>query len=401
MISADIATADNQLIYSKYGYRGKSNLSALASRDLSSGAEFQITSPNTELRGDYFVTLSTDQQQVVFLRTQQGKTEIFIANKNGSEQIKLHSVDYVIRSLQFNNSNTELLWFDTLTNSLVSFNLKTKQISHEYLDTLHNLSQRFNTEIISNKHIILATDNSSIDIDKLEINNATPKLTSYLNSPHYEGFVAPFNLSDASIFVSITIETTGFWLFKDGIRKKLFDTDIKDIFGISLSPDDSMLLVASNKTLFIYDTQDFTLIKETLLPGQIQNASWPVADKLLLTYTTDSNKSYAWFYQWQQEKFFKLTNRYTKSAILISEDTLLFLDDKLQLIQKNIDSSESKPLVTLSDKAGVRWTADKNNIFYVKNTNDKYIRKIPLNDVNKEVQYAVPSKRTILELTLN
>jgi hypothetical protein len=86
---------------------------------------------------------------------------------------------------------------------------------------------------------------------------------------------------------------------------------------------------------------------------------------------------------------------------LISEDTLLFLDDKLQLIQKNIDSGESKPLLTLSDKPGVVWTADKNNVYYIKDNFDKYIRKIPLNDVNKEVQYAVPSKRTILELTLN
>jgi hypothetical protein len=339
--------------------------------------------------------------KLLFLRSQQLKTEIFVANIDGSEQVKVLSVDYGIPLLAWANSDTELLWFNPLNSNLMTFNHNTKQISYEYLDTSHDLSQRFKTKIISNKHIISVTDNSSIDIDKLEINNASPKLSGYLNSPHYEGFVAPFNLSDASIFVSATIEATGFWLFKDGIKKRLFNTDIKHISGLSLSPDDSMLLVATNKNLYIYDTLNYELIKEIRLPGDILHASWPVADKLLLTYTSDSNKSYAWFYQWQQEKFFKLTNRYTKSAILISEDTLLFLDDKLQLIQKNIDSGESKPLVTLSDKAGVVWTADKNNVYYIKNYFDKYIRKIPLNDVNKEVQYAVPSKRTILELTLN
>jgi hypothetical protein len=173
------------------------------------------------------------------------------------------------------------------------------------------------------------------------------------------------------------------------------------ISGVSLSPDDSMLLVATNKALFIYDTQDYTLIKEIRLPGDILHASWPLPDKILLTYSEGSNKSFAWFYQWQQETLFKLTNRYTKSAKLISKDTLLFLDENFQLISKSINSGESYPLVTLSDKAGIKWTANEHNIYYLKNKYDRFIRKIALNDTSQEETFPVSSKKIIYDLSIN
>jgi hypothetical protein len=118
---------DNKLIYTKFNYRGKNKVSALVNRDINTGEEFQITSPNSELRGDYFVTLSDDQQQVVFLRLQQLKTEIFVANIDGSEQVKVLSVDYGIRLLAWANSDTELLWFNPLNSNLMTFNLNNKK----------------------------------------------------------------------------------------------------------------------------------------------------------------------------------------------------------------------------------------------------------------------------------
>jgi hypothetical protein len=344
------------------------------------------------------VTLSDDQQQVVFLRLQQLKTEIFVANIDGSEQVKVLSVDYGIRLLAWANSDTELLWFNPLNSNLMTFNLNTKKLSSQHIASENSLSIRFKTEIINDRHFIHATKNYINNVNKLNVNSS--KFLEYLNSPHHEDFVAPFNLSDASIF-SVWNKTLSLWLFKDGIRKKLFDSDIMHISGVSLSPDDSMLLVATNKELFIYDTQDYTLIKEIRLPGDILHASWPLPDKILLTYSEGSNKSFAWFYQWQQETLFKLTNRYTLSAKLIGKDRLLFLDENFQLINKNISNGESYPLVTLSDKAGVKWTANEHNIYYLKNRNDRFIRKIALSDTSQEETFPLPDKRVIYELILN
>ncbi|MEW6995948.1 winged helix-turn-helix domain-containing protein [Colwelliaceae bacterium MEBiC 14330] len=399
IISADIASIDNKLIYSKFNYRGKNKLSALVNRDLRTGAEFQISSPNSELRGDYFVALSDDQQKIAFLRSQQLKTEIFVANKDGSEQIKVLSVDYGIRLLAWGNSDTELLWFNAINNNLVTFDLNTNKISTKLIDSEHSLTQRFKTEIINDKHFLLATKNYALDIDKLAPNNANSQLTSYLNSPFYESFVAPFNLSDASIF-HVWKKESSFWIYKDGIRKKLFNSNIEHISGVSLSPDDSMLLIASNKKLFIYNTQDYTLTKEILLPGKIKQASWPLQNKLLLTYTEEGSKTFAWFYHLQQEKIIKLTNLYTRSAKLVSNNKLFFLDENFHLINKNILSGESNTLVRLSDKSGVLWTADENNIYYLKNRTDRLIRKIPVNDTNKEETFSIPNKRVIYELNL-
>jgi DNA-binding winged helix-turn-helix (wHTH) protein len=400
IISADIASIDNKLIYTKFNYRGKKNVSALVNRDLGTGEEFQISSPNSELRGDYFVSLSDDQQKVAFLRLQQLKTEIFVGNIDGSEQAKVLSVDYGIRLIAWTKSNTELLWFNPLNSNLVTLNLNTKKLSTQHITSENSLSIRFKTEIINDRHFILATKNYAYDVVQLKPNRTTPQFTSFLDSPQDELLVTPFNLSNASIFV-VWHTNLSLWLYKDGARKRLFDDDIKHISGVSLSPDDSMLLVATNKELLIYDTQDYTLLKEIVLSGKIKQASWPSQDKILLTYTEESSKTFAWFYHLEQEKLFKLTNRYTLSAKLISKDTLLFLDESFQLISKNINSGESNPLITLSDKAGIKWTANEHNIYYLKNKYDRFIRKIPLNDTTQEERFPLTTEMIIYDLSIN
>jgi hypothetical protein len=50
-----ISLDNNSIVYSKYGYRNRSELSVLVNRNLSTAEEFQISSPNLNSYGDKFL----------------------------------------------------------------------------------------------------------------------------------------------------------------------------------------------------------------------------------------------------------------------------------------------------------------------------------------------------------
>ena len=395
IISADLSDVDNRLIYTKYKYRGIADLSAIVSRDLSTGKEFQVSSPNSEERGDYFVTLSDSMNKVAFLREQPSGTDIFIANKDGSKQNKIYSVDYKINFLTWSASDSRLLWFNQKESTLVELNLKNQQVKAQKVNSEYHLGRRFRIDILSEDRFILATENQDFNIDKV----SETMLTEHLNSNEFEDFIAPFNLSSASIYVLGNTKKS-LWLYKDGIRQKLLDIKISNITSLAVSPDDSKLLLTTAKELFIYSLNEFKLERKINLAGTIKDASWPLNDNILLTYA-QVIKTYAWFYNLKTEKLIKLTNLQTDSSLLLEKSNLLFFNDKFQLIQKNIDTGDSKMLLQLENISEIVWTADKDYIYYIKNRYTDYIHKRPTYNIGKEELFPISRDKVVVELTLS
>ncbi len=395
IISADLSDIDNRLIYTKYKYRGIADLSAIVSRDLSTGKEFQISSPNSEERGDYFVTLSDSMDKVAFLREQPSGTDIFIANKDGSKKNKIYNVDYKISYLTWSASDSKLLWFNQKNSTLVEFNLKNLQVKAQQVKSEYPLGRRFRIDILSEDRFILATENQDFNIDKVSTN----VLTEHFNSNEFEDFIAPFNLSSASIFILGNVKKS-LWLYKNGIRKKLLDIKISNITSLAVSPDDSKLLLTTAKELFIYSINEFKLERKINLAGTIKDASWPLNDNILLTYA-QVIKTYAWFYNLQTEKLIKLTNVQTDSSLLIEKSTLLFFNAKFQLIRKNLDTGDSKMLLQLENISEIVWTADKDYIYYIKNRYTDYIHKRPTINIGKEELLPISRDKVVVGLTLS
>ena len=374
-ISAAITQDSNQLLYTRSHYRGIEDLFAVVSRDLSTGIEFQVSSPKNNERGDYLVNLSHKEDKIIFLRKQPTGTDIFITDIDGSNQKKLLTLDYYISAVSWGTEDTTIFWMNIQTQKIITLNLITQELTQEKINTQTRLKKFLTPEFLDKSHFIIGTDHLNSDIDKINLSRKEPEVSEYINSDKHEGNIAPFNNSAASIYnLRDSNNSSSIWLYKDKIRKKILALEFGDIVNIAVSPDDSKFLITTTKTLFIYDTNSLKLINTVQLDGIIKQASWPLADNILLTYAA-SLKTFAWFYNIENEELTRLTDSQTDSANLIGRDNLVFLNRKFQFIRKDITSGETSVIFTLPKLSDQVWTADSENIYYL-NKNNIEIRSL-------------------------
>ena len=401
LINADIVSASNQMLYTKYNYRGMADLAAIVSRNLVSGAEFQISSPNIDERGDYFVKVSNKEDRALFLRKQASGTQIFISDLDGSNQKKLVELDYYIASVNWDESDDNILWINQNHNGLVNYDLKTKQIKQEKINSDHSPGRKFMFNLLAKDHFIIATQDSNLSIDQIDLNSDKPNTAEFIDSNKRERNFVPFNKSSASIYL---IEGQGnnssIWQYEEGIRRKLFDFSIPDIMSLAISPDDSKLLIATKQKLYIYEVNSLTLTRSIDFTGTIKKASWPKEASILLAYAP-SLKTYAWFYNLETTQLSKLTDSPIEKAILINDNNLLFLDKEFQLIKKNIATGKLSFIFQFSKSSEVVWNADENYIYYISANELDYIIKKPLTKLGVKEKFLLSKGKWIVELIIN
>ncbi len=402
VINADIANDNNQLLYTKYNYRGIVDLSAIVSRNLTTGKEFQVSSPNKDERGDYFVKLSNNEDRMLFLREQPSGSQIFIADIDGSNQKQLLEVDYYISTINWDDSDTSIFWINSTNKSLVSYDLKTKQLKQEEINSDYNLGILFRTDLLSKNNFILATINHKTSIDKIDLSADKPTLTEFIDSDKNEHLFVPFNHSAASIYLVVGKgNNNSIWHYEEGVRRKLLDIkSTARIRSLAISPDDNQLLIATNNQLYIYDLNSLTRTEAIDFSGAIKKASWPQDDNILLTYAP-SLKTYAWFYNVGNNKLTKLSDLPINQAKLIHDDYLLFLSKDFKLIKKNINTGESNVVMQFEKMSGILWDADENYIYYLDFFKKDFITKKSL--TNKDVVEYIPValEKSPFELVIN
>jgi len=377
----NIITADstgNKLLYTKYNYRNKTGLSAIVSRDLGTGNEFQVTSPNIGEMGDYFVKISNNQDKILFLRMQAKGTQIFIADIDGSNQTLLFDLDYYIGAINWDKADSSIVWLNHRHKKLLSYDLSSQKVVEESIDTSHKLGRLFATDLIQRERLLFTTSFDDYNIATVDLESETPVLSDYSSTSALERHVTPYNHSEGSIYV-VEQDVNSIWSYKDGIRKKIMDLpdNVSNLRNLDLSPDDKQLLIVWKNRLVIYQLSDFSLQQDIKLDGIIKSAAWPLASDILLTYT-EALKTNAWFYNIESGNLKKLTNSQIDLALLVTDKDLLFIDDLHRLIKKNITSGDTETLMTFSQSRPFKWTADKENIYYA--FDSKLIYKKPLNN---------------------
>jgi len=401
IINGDIVNDNNQLLYTKHNYRGIKDLSAIFSRDLTTGVEFQVSSPNIDEEGDYVVKLSNNEDKMLFLRDHPSGTQIFIADLDGSNQKKLLEVDYYITTINWDDSDMGIFWLNYTNNNLISYDLTTKQLSQEKINSSYSLGSLFSFDLLSKNKFILTTTANKLSIDQIDLTADKPSVVEFIDSDKRERYFVPFNHSAANIYL---IQNKGnnnaIWHYEEGVRRKLLDISTPRIKSMAMSPDDSQLLVATKKQLYIYDLNSLTL-KETIdLAGTIKKASWPQDNNILLTYAPHL-KTYAWFYNVDDKKLIKLSDSPTNQAKLINDDHLLFINKDFQLIKKNIKTGESSIVIQFDNMSEIVWDADENFIYYTGFYKKGFIVKRSL--TNKDVIESIPVilDKMIFELVID
>ncbi|GAA0855173.1 winged helix-turn-helix domain-containing protein [Aliiglaciecola litoralis] len=396
IISADATTDGTSLLYTKYNYRGRKDLSAIVSRDLITGNEFQVSSPNISTYGDYYLKISNNEDKVVFLRSHALGTKVFLANIDGSDQSEILELNYYINSISWNRSDDSISWLNVKDKKVNTYSFNTQQVASQKVESDYAFDNTFGLQMVNNSRAVVATDYLDTNILKLDLSSPDFAVSSYSNTDMHETYIAPFHFQDAGVYV-VGKNSKSIWRLVDGARKKVLSLSFTDLTGIEVSPDDKMLLVSRPHELLIYSLDNYTLMDNIKFDGVVKSASWPLLNKLLLTYSERGQQN-SWFYDLEGRNLVKITNSLIKSAEMIDQQQLLLFDDKEQIQLMNVETGESTDIGSFSDTSTIKWTADKSYFYY---TNDgKTVYRMSLQDYSDKQKVTELHNKTILKLTM-
>ncbi len=146
-----VSLGNNSYVYSKYGYRNRSELSVLVNRNLITGEEFQISSPNLNSYGDKFLYLIESKNKIIFERHQFNSSELYMTDLEGGAQVKLYETKSRIWTINYNNETDSLLWYDNLKGLLYQYSLKNNHLESKTKvdsDSRYSLTYPFDNKAI-------------------------------------------------------------------------------------------------------------------------------------------------------------------------------------------------------------------------------------------------------------
>ena len=346
----------NRVIYTKFGYRNVPSLAALVARDLSTGEEFQVTSPNLDSFGDRYVTLSPDNEKIAFVRVQTGLRQIFIANLDGSMQKMLYETTDIIRHVSWNKEASGLVWYVPTSKKLMSFDLKSEEIISKSVNTdsyVSSMLPGFNA-------LYGATRTSDDDI--------------YLYDTR-EKALNELVESRASEFMPIAVKE-GFYFFQEGEPAQLYS-----YFGEKISKDDipidlstlssgeynksnALLALSFNKELRLFELRNKDLKDSFVLKHQIVNLSWFNDENLLLVLKAKQGEQHIWLFNVKTEELQKIIHKNAKGVATNADGKIFYQDFYNNFYLFDPQEGLEKKMLSLSDYPYVIWKLHDGNIYY-------------------------------------
>lgn len=171
---------EDSIVYSKYGYRSRSELSVLVNRNLNTGEEFQISSPNLNSYGDKFLYFIKSKSKVIFERHQFNSSELYMTDLEGGAQIKLYETKNRIWSINYQNETDSLLWYDNKEKIFYQYSLEKNRMESEIAvesESLYSL-----TYPIDNENILGVTYPFTHNIYRLDLASENYERVSKLES---------------------------------------------------------------------------------------------------------------------------------------------------------------------------------------------------------------------------
>ena len=268
-----VSLGNNSYIYSKYGYRNRSELSALVNLNLSTGDEFQISSPNLNSYGDKFLYYIKNKNKIIFERHQFNSSELYMTDLEGGAQVKLHEAKNRIWTINYNNETDSLLWYDNNEEIFYQYSLKNNRIESKIKvdsDSRYSL-----TYPIDNKSILGLIYPFSHNIYKLDLTSQSIEQTSRVNS-RFASFVGENLVFLSNDGESIKLNT----VFKDGkVKSKKVSFSYRDF---KISSDSQEAFGVSESEIEILNYEDLS-VKDIITPK---------GDLISVNYLLDKNIGY-------------------------------------------------------------------------------------------------------------
>jgi len=363
LIHADTADNGNTLLYTKFNYRNIPNLSSIVHRNLETQTEFQISSPQVSEFGDYFVKVSNSGDKVAILRHQAKGMKILVANKDGSNQREVATSDYFVDAINWSADDAKILWLNRDDKTLAKLSMSTLEVTHQPLDTQAINGGKIGIDFVGENALLVATDYA--DTNLYSWNSSEGAIQDFSSTNRLEIAAAGMHAKDETIYI-VGWKEQSLWIEKGQSRRQLLsELPDKRISYIAISPDDTQFVLANKDAIFIYDFSSLALKEKLTPPGSINGLSWTRSNSLLIAVENDA-KTASWLYEISSRKYALLVSDIIGQVEMVAKNTIIYLNNNHNLIEKNIDTGEKRTLLRLSSAPKLRWAANKNSVFYSK-----------------------------------
>ncbi|RZQ53822.1 transcriptional regulator [Pseudoalteromonas phenolica] len=368
---------DNHLIYSKGGYRNRDELSVLTNRDLTSGREFQITSPNLNSYGDRFLLYIPERQLVVFERRQYDTNELYITDPDGGNQAKIYESENRIWELNYDAKTKQLIWLDNVDNVLYEYSLEARQLNKRtYLET----NSRFSSfQALNDESLLLLS--YPFDRDIYEYTHSSNSLEARIKTQFDEE--SGVRVKDGYLFLVREGSKRQVYFSETGEDRARTQIPVGKILAIRYNEVTNQLLLQYKDKIELYNYDSLRLIDTLLFNGVVASAEFMGKDEIgYVVIEAHKLKSKVYKYSISQKQkielpilsslwFDKLNE--TTLVSLSSDDKIVFYDINSGKVKSEIDLPLSKYKHSITVSGGDVYHSDGESVFLIK---DGVIEKI-------------------------
>jgi len=350
----------NRMIYTKFGYRNVPSLSALVSRDLETGEEFQVSSPNIDSYGERFVSLSPNKEKIAFIRMQTGISQIHIANPDGSMQRKVHESNARINRVEWDKNSQVLLWYEARTQQLFSYDTNLAELKKTAVSR-----NNFSNIVVSKEAFIATTKASDADIYTYNTKgNSFEQVTDTRNNEF-----APISSDKGFYFFS---DNDGLMLssYLDGELTVLASAlNMDSLVGGDFNKSDGLMALYQRNKVVLYKPEENEKIDSFLLENRIVHLAWLNKTKLLLILEGNQSEQHIWTLDLDTEKLQKIIHNDARRVAKADTNKIIYQDfyNNLHLFDPTDGTSEL--LLSLKGYPYINWRFLDNHIYYTTGNN--------------------------------
>ncbi len=365
-IAGSLINEGNDLIYTKFNYRGAPGAAAVYGRNLTTGTEYQITSPLIVSRGDYYAKAAPDEKAIVYVRADRNGSTIMLTDIEGSEQRELLDVDYIVSSITWSNDSKEISWLDPYKWQLHTLNVLSGKENVLALSFDYAFNKFMGIEMVDSHRLVFASQFTDSDIVALDLHNTLAPLSKVATSNSYEqSFVSTSQAGNG--YYLVFGSTTSLWKLEDGVHKKMVDIPLKRVRHLSISPDGNAILVANADNVLIY-RDHFTSEATLEQKHRMSQVEWIDNDRLAVVFGEPKNAK-AGVLTISTNTLEALEGQNTAYISVIDKNRIAVITPTLTVKMLDI---ESNAVLFNQDLTGTQtplFKADSQYIYYTKSVN--------------------------------
>lgn len=366
---------DTNLVYSKFGYRNRDELAVLMNRNLITGEEYQISSPNLNSYGDKFLAHIEGKNKVVFERHQFGFSELYITDIEGGAQTHLFTTKNRIWTLKYNQELDSLLWYDNVDNILFQYSLSEQKLLSK--TSMQGVSLYSMTLPISPNEMLAFQYPYNADINKIDLNSFN--LSDSLTDSDLLVHIFPQVTNNGDIFFLSAKNDLG---TSRSYKLQVLDETTKNIntkSSIDFNPllrvsrDGEEALRVTTKTIEIRDTELINLKDSIQVNNTIVNTEFLINKNIgfiVRSSHSSGNSSYIYDRTTKKNVILPISNAVwfdqlssTQYIFLSAQNKLLIFDSWKNLVIKELDLNPMKYKHSLSLDGNKLFHSDGINVF--------------------------------------